>query len=111
MHDFKSFGNVIKRIDAGSCHGSSGVGYIFLNLYNKTNIESFKKASEHWMEETLKMGKLDDRQSHGFLFPKGDTLIADISMISGLSGVFAFLSCSQSATQGEYSWNECFFLS
>ncbi|MDB5087453.1 MAG: hypothetical protein JWR09_1447 [Mucilaginibacter sp.] len=63
------------------------------------------------MEETLKMGKPADRQSQGYLFPKDDTLIADVSMISGLSGVFAFLSCSQSATQGDYLWNECFFLS
>jgi hypothetical protein len=96
--------------DAGFCHGSSGVGYIFSAVHNKTGILNFKEAADYWLDETVKRGKHFDKQAHGFLFPNNDVLTTDETVLTGLGGVFAFLSSLQSV-KGDNSWNECLFLS
>ncbi|MES2107386.1 MAG: lanthionine synthetase LanC family protein [Bacteroidota bacterium] len=96
--------------DASFCHGAAGVGYLFLNLYNKTGDNNFKKAASYWFDETVKMAKYTDECPHGFKFPLMDTIGFNDSVIAGLSGVFACLLSAQSKEM-ESSWNECFFLS
>jgi len=104
--------NGIKNIvlDAGFCHGTSGIGYIHLNLYNKTGIAQFKKAAHYWREETLKMVNYTDQRSRGFLFQQNGVFVPDFRLLTGLGGVFACLTSMQSNDK-ECLWNECFFLS
>ena len=40
--------------DAGLCHGSSGVGFMFSKMYNYTNRLEFKEAANFWLNETMK---------------------------------------------------------
>lgn len=40
-------------IDAGFCHGASGIVHIFNKLWKKTNQESFLRSAEFWLEQTL----------------------------------------------------------
>ncbi|WP_367866700.1 lanthionine synthetase C family protein [Pedobacter sp. WC2423] len=40
-------------IDAGFCHGASGIIHVFNKIWRKTNIENFLRSSEFWLEQTL----------------------------------------------------------
>jgi lantibiotic modifying enzyme len=46
--------------DAGFCHGTAGICYIFQKMYSETRINNFKTCSEYWLNETLKMAKFSD---------------------------------------------------
>jgi len=43
-------------VDAGFCHGSSGLAYIYKNLFSKTKKEVFLEAHLFWISETIKFG-------------------------------------------------------
>jgi lantibiotic biosynthesis protein len=86
-------------IDAGLCHGASGIAHIFNRMYNNTGLEEFKHASVYWLDETLKMAKFPDGYA-GYKCWKGEEAgwqnAADLfggitgvglAIISGISGI------------------------
>jgi hypothetical protein len=42
-------------VDAGLCHGASGIAHIFNRFYQETGEEEFRAAARAWIEVTLKM--------------------------------------------------------
>jgi lantibiotic modifying enzyme len=49
-----------KVLDAGLCHGTSGIAHIYNRAYKYTGIEKFKVSAIYWFEQTLKMAAFDD---------------------------------------------------
>ncbi|HTS46122.1 MAG TPA: lanthionine synthetase LanC family protein [Puia sp.] len=96
--------------DPAFCHGSSGVGMIYWNLYKKTGIKQFKQSALHWLNQTLLMDEGDEKGICGYLFPLegvGNVRIADI--LDGLGGV-ALLLCSM-VYETDLDWTKCLLLS
>jgi len=46
-------------VDAGLCHGSSGIAHIYNRMHVYTGIEEFKEAANYWIEETIKMAQFE----------------------------------------------------
>jgi lantibiotic biosynthesis protein len=96
--------------DAGFCHGASGVGYMFLNLFKTTGHQPFLNTAEFWLEKTLALGH-HEQEVHGYLFHMGEHGWEVMSnMLSGLGGVSVFY-LQYLHKELNSDWNECFFLS
>ncbi len=49
-----------KVMDAGFCHGSTGIAHIFNKLYLETKVPSFRSASNYWIERTIQYAMQND---------------------------------------------------
>lgn len=75
-------------IDAGFCHGTSGIAILFLNIYNLTKNEVFWETANYWLKITL--NKKDLTQLNGYVdynFIINDSAEKNISILEGLTGV------------------------
>ncbi|MEI6349286.1 MAG: lanthionine synthetase C family protein [Bacteroidota bacterium] len=97
-------------IDAGICHGTAGVSLLFRRMYKNTKIELFKDTADFWLEETLKLGVLDNRLA-GFKTYKGrdEGWVIDYGLLEGVSGIGLVLLSA--LTNGDINWDECLLLS
>jgi len=75
-------------IDAGFCHGTSGIALLFNNVYDITGKDVFWKTATYWLEQTLI--KKDNTQpegyvNYGFVIENSDE--KNISILEGLAGL------------------------
>lgn len=106
----KKRSSLITKIgDSQFCHGSSGVGYMYLNLFRMTGNPIFEETSDYWIAETLKMGLNKNQGIGGYLFQIGESSAPLVDLLSGLSGVMIFLLSSANKNLDQ-DWSECFFL-
>lgn len=106
--DFKKEG----ILDAGFCHGTSGVCYFFHKLYQATSLDEFKHAADVWFEKTVSCGMIPETESaSGYKFAlDGKGVVVDSSLLNGFAGVSA-LALSYLFPEFKNDWDECFFLS
>lgn len=95
-----------KVFDAGFCHGTSGIAYIFNWFYQETNIEKFKNTAQYWYEQTLKMSQ-QNSEGRYMAFRSGE-YIYDIGLIEGVSGIG--LSLISGLDCQKPSWDKFFLL-
>lgn len=95
--------------ESGFCHGTSGVGYIYLKLFRQTKLPVFKETADYWYHQTCKLG--NEQGPAGYLFHSGQELGIPVSgILEGLGGVtLAFLAYLYPHLQE--NWDECLFLS
>jgi len=95
--------------EAGFCHGTSGVAYIYLKLYRQTGIPAFKETADYWYLQTCDFGK--EQGPAGYLFHSGQELGIPVSgILEGLGGVtLTFLAYLYPGLRE--NWDECLFLS
>ncbi len=98
-------------IDAGICHGTTGIAHIFNRMYNYTNIEIFKETSEFWYKETLKMAKFEDGLVgyKSWKTEKYGGWVNDYGLLEGISGIG--LALISAVSDIEPKWDECLLLS
>ncbi|MEO6523842.1 MAG: lanthionine synthetase LanC family protein [Mucilaginibacter sp.] len=99
--------------DAAFCHGSSGVGFMYLKLYKLTGSELLKQAYLFWLDATLAFGGSKKAGSAGYLFDLGSQggIAINYDFLSGLEGVGAFLlSSTKNGTEIMSKWEEILFL-
>jgi len=97
-------------MDAGICHGASGISHIFNRLYKNTKIEAFKKTSVYWMKKAIEMAHFSDGLA-GFKTWRGDKgeWINELSLLEGISGIG--LSILSQLNPDLMNWDECLLLS
>lgn len=96
-------------VDAGFCHGSSGVAHIFGRMFNYTEIEEFKNAAIFWAEITLKFGEKIDIGYVGYANKHSTSWEKSLNLITGISGIG--LSLIALVDENEPKWDKCFLLS
>ena len=97
--------------DAGVCHGTAGIAHIFNRMFQYTQIEEFKTASDYWIDETLKMAKFDDGIAgyKTYYANKQEKYFNNYNLLEGVSGIGL---CLLSALYEDASaWDECLLLS
>lgn len=47
-------------VDACLCHGTSGIALVFYRMWRNTRLPEFRRATDYWIEQTLKMARFDD---------------------------------------------------
>lgn len=94
--------------DAGICHGSSGLAYMYNIMYNNTGNKEFKKASEYWLNETINLAKFDDGLA-GYKVWTDEGYKVNYALLEGISGIgLVFLSF---LTNEISSWDRALLLS
>jgi lantibiotic modifying enzyme len=96
--------------DAGICHGAFGIAKVFNRMYKETNIPIFKQATEHWLNEGLKMSFHKDGYAgyKKWVGGKG-TWEKELSLLEGISGVG--LVIIDYLTDSDFNWDECLMIS
>jgi len=97
--------------DAGLCHGSAGIAYIFTNMYLNTKIKEFKAAADYWLNVSTQLAKHKDGfagfkawRREEFGGPQKSYFFLD-----GIAGIGLALLSQQNID--ENAWNECLLLS
>ncbi|MFT3750018.1 MAG: lanthionine synthetase C family protein [Agriterribacter sp.] len=98
--------------DSQFCHGTSGVGYLYLSIYKLTATQIFKETSDFWFSEVLKDGVDNNRGVAGYLFEMGENVgwVEMYDLLSGISGVSLSL-LAHLQDEKMPMLDKCFFLS
>ncbi len=77
-------GEETKIRDAGMCHGSAGVMYMFRRFSARTGDERFSEAADYWLQRTLQYAQSDTSEAV-FLSYVGETgeYESSLSLLSG----------------------------
>lgn len=98
-------------LDAGICHGTSGIAHIFNRFYQETQIEKLKETSLYWYDETFKMSKFENGLA-GFKTWQTEEFGGwknDYSFLEGVTGIG--LSLVSSVSNSEPKWDQALLLS
>lgn len=100
-------------VDAGLCHGTSGIAHIFNRFYFETDLPEFRKSAEFWFQETLKMA-YHKKGLAGFCAGHQvdtgmDTWENEYGLLEGIAGIG--LTLISYLSKEEPSWDECLLIS
>ena len=97
-------------IDAGLCHGTSGIAHIFNRMFINTGLQEFEESSDYWFNETLKMARFSDGLA-GYKSWQGrnNGWYKEINFLEGIAGVGLALISKVSDIMPQ--WDECLLLS
>lgn len=98
-------------IDAGLCHGASGIGHIYNRMYHYTGHDAFKESALYWLEQTLKMAVYDDGYAgyKAWHTEKYGGWVAEAGLLEGVAGIGLMLISMISDI--EPGWDRTLFLS
>ena len=98
-------------IDAGFCHGSSGIAHIFNRFYMETRREEFNIASIYWVEKTLELG-IESGGIGGFKAYSGveNKYILESNFLEGASGIATALLGFLTNEKENIAWDACFLM-
>lgn len=96
--------------DAGFCHGTAGLAYLFHKFYSLTGNPLFEETASFWYEQTLKLATWPDGLAgyKSFHYNETPKWRNDDSMIEGITGIGLSLLDRDSSTS--LSWDEIFLL-
>jgi lantibiotic modifying enzyme len=92
-------------IDAGICHGTSGIALIFRKMYYYTKKQEFLEAALFWLNQTLLMSKYED----GIAGYKANQKTSSFDFLEGIAGIGLVLLSF--LTNEDTLWDECLLLS
>lgn len=99
--------------DAGFCHGTAGIAFIYHKMYCYTSNENFKISADYWINETVKFSKFEDGlagyKSKNFINNKY-VWVNDYSLLNGITGIGLVL-LNQYNQKQHYNWDRLFLLS
>ncbi len=98
-----------KIVDAGFCHGTSGVAHIFNRFYKETKLEIFNKARNYWLEQTFII--LKENKVENFKSWQGDNgWVKDNGLLEGVSGIGLVLLGFLTNEISDLNWDKCVLL-
>lgn len=102
-------------VDAGLCHGTSGIAHIYNKLFLQTKELRFRYAALYWYNETIKIAKYDSVYA-GYRLDyylgeseKKNRDLYNLSFLTGIAGIG--LSLLSAVYPIESSWDKCLLLS
>lgn len=96
-------------MDAGICHGSSGIALFFNRMYQETKEVKYREARDYWLNETLNLSKFKEGLAGYLTYAKDLDVNPDYSLLTGIAGIgLVFLSYLNDDGQ---KWDELLLLS
>ena len=74
-------------IDAGFCHGSSGLSHLYYKIYKLTGVEEFHSQSDYWLEVTFKKASHADGYAGYKTFYQNQGWKSQVGVLEGVSGI------------------------
>ncbi len=99
-------------IDAGFCHGSCGIAYIYYKLWLKTKLIEFKNSSDFWYRKTLAFfNNVENVDNYTYLIGnfEGRKFKRCNSLLEGNCGMAISLLCYLHPDLAD--WDKCMLLS
>lgn len=93
-------------LDAGFCHGLSGVSYMFSRVYNETGEIKFMNTSNYWLKRLLDFDIPNGKAARYKSYHLGKWY-DNYSLLEGISGIGLVLL---STLEKEHFWNKIFLL-
>lgn len=105
----------INVVDAGLCHGTSGLAHMYNRLYHQSNQLKFRESALFWYKETIKMSKFENEYA-GYRLPyylkESEKEICERHNLSFLTGIAGTgLSLLSAIYPIEPCWDMCLLLS
>jgi len=100
-------------VDAGFCHGTSGITHIFNRFYRETGRKEFDEARIYWMNQTLDLSAGQDEYMAGFQTWDGinKKFTNRSNLLEGTMGIAMSLMGFKAERSDDLNWDECFLLS
>jgi lantibiotic modifying enzyme len=73
--------------DAGFCHGSSGIAYLYDKIYSLTNLAEFREQANYWVDVTLEKSTFTDGYAGYKTFHQNEGWSNSIGLLEGISGI------------------------
>jgi lantibiotic modifying enzyme len=91
------------------CHGIFGNALIFNRIFKETQLEIFKKASDFWLNEGIKIGSFSDEFSGYKIWNSYDENWSEkTSLLNGISGIG--LTMIALLSDFDSNWDECLMI-
>lgn len=74
-------------VDAGFCHGASGLAYIFNRLFHMTNDTIFDDATKYWLKVAFIHGRSGSTPTGYLFYVNGEKWFHTLDILEGVSGV------------------------
>lgn len=74
-------------LDAGFCHGSSGLSYLYYKIYKLTNLKEFLHQSNYWLNDTFQKNTFADGYAGYKAFHQTNGWHKDAGLLQGVSGI------------------------
>lgn len=94
--------------DACLCHGTSGIGLMYWNLYKMTKSKEMKSASDFWFKKTM-LHQDSPKFLGGYRFLDGDKWKESTNLLDGIAGIG--LSYISRLSKEIPRWDRCLLLS
>ncbi|CAM1371976.1 lanthionine synthetase C family protein [Tenacibaculum xiamenense] len=99
-----------KVVDAGFCHGTSGIAHLYNRIYKETKIKKFDETRNYWLEQTFL--KLEKNKVDNFKSWQGDRgWVNNMGLLEGVSGIGLVLLGFLTDEVNDLNWDECLLLS
>ena len=96
-------------VDACLCHGTSGIALVFCRMWRNTRLPEFKRAADHWIEQTLKMARFEDGLAGYKIWHGKDGFVNQTGLLEGIAGIG--LALTSYAYDMDPTWDQCLLLS
>lgn len=94
--------------DAGVCHGSAGLAYMFQKMEHYTRLPELKEAADYWINRTMAFARFEDGPAGFKKFnPSDHTFETDYGLLEGAAGIGLVL---YTYVTGDFSWDYCLML-
>lgn len=98
-----------RTVDAGLCHGTSGIAHIFNRFYWETGLIEFKETANYWIEQTLEMAYHTDGLAGFKAYHGQDNWVKNYGLLEGIAGIG--LALMSHISDKEPTWDSCLLLS
>ena len=93
-------------VDAGICHGTSGIAMVYRRMFLETHDHSFLDSTDYWMQKTLDMASFVDGLA-GFKTCQKE-MVCDDNLLTGIAGIGMMMISKLS--NDKQVWDELFLL-
>lgn len=99
-----------KILDAGMCHGTAGVAYIYNKMYKYSGQTVFQSAANYWLNITLEKAiHKDGLAGYKKYYAGTNSWYNDYGLLEGTAGIG--LTLLSFLNEESFSWDRCLLLS
>ena len=97
-------------VNAGFCHGTSGIAHIFNRFYKETGLKEFDEARWYWLEQTLLLLENENGLSDFKSWQGNSGWVKDCTLLEGIAGIGLVMLGFLSDDIQDLDWDNCLLL-
>lgn len=98
-------------VNAGFCHGTSGIAHIFNRFYKETGLQEFDEARWYWLAQTLILLENENGLPDFKSWQGNKGWVTDNTLLEGTAGIGLVMLGFLSDDVQDLDWDSCLLLS